>query len=250
MPDILVEALALDGLGLLIFAAILSGVVRGFSGFGTAMIFLPFAAQVVSPFWAVLVLVGMDIFGPLPLVPKMSRQANKRELGWLVGCAALGVPIGVSLLFIIPAEVFRYIMCGISFGLVLFLVLGLRYRGEMTTKLVAGAGAAGGISAGLAGLPGPPVILLYMASTRAVAQVRANLFLFLIGADILLVCVYALAGEFHWTPLVLGIALAVPNSLGNLVGQYVFNPDKAGTYRAVAYVVVAVSAIMGLPLWD
>ena len=49
MPEILSEALALPGLWLLILGALVAGIVRGFSGFGTAMIYLPIAAQVMPP---------------------------------------------------------------------------------------------------------------------------------------------------------------------------------------------------------
>jgi hypothetical protein len=52
------------------------------------------------------------------------------------------------------------------------------------------------------------------------------------------------------TPLVIGLLMAVPNGIGNLIGAAIFNPDKAGIYKAVAYMVIAASAIMGLPIWN
>ena len=45
-----------------------AGLVRGFSGFGTAMIYLPVASQFLTPFEALITLMVMDFFGPLPLV--------------------------------------------------------------------------------------------------------------------------------------------------------------------------------------
>ena len=49
MPDILAQALATEGLWLLFIGAVLGGLARGFSGFGTAMVILPFAAEVFTP---------------------------------------------------------------------------------------------------------------------------------------------------------------------------------------------------------
>lgn len=250
MPDIVAQTLVLPGFGLLVFAAFLSGVVRGFSGFGTAMIFLPFAAQVVPPVWAILALIGMDIFGPMPVLRRAARDADARDLALLLGFGSLFVPAGVWLLTVISPVIYRYVVCIFALVLVGCLLLGLRYRGRPTRVLVGTTGAVAGVSGGVAGIPGPPVILLYMASSLPVAQVRANTMLFLFGFDFVLLTVFWLSGQGAWPPLVAGLMLAVPNAVGNLTGQAIFDPARAKVYRGVAYAIVAASALMGLPLWD
>lgn len=250
MPDIFAEALALPGLWILIVAAFLAGTVRGFSGFGTAMIFLPLAALVVEPVWAILALIGMDILGPIPLIRRVSRDASWPDLSLILGFSALFVPFGVFLLLIISPEIYRYAVSFIALGLVACLVFGLRYSGRPGKPLLAVTGAIAGVSGGLAGVPGPPVILLYMASKLPVAQVRANTFMFLFCFEFIFLTVLAVNGQFTWFPLVLGVVLAIPNGIGNLVGQAIFDPSRAGLYRNVAYGVVIASAVIGLPLWD
>jgi hypothetical protein len=56
MPDILASALATDGLMWIALGSLLAGLVRGFAGFGTAMIYLPFAGQFLTPLGAVMTL--------------------------------------------------------------------------------------------------------------------------------------------------------------------------------------------------
>ena len=57
----------------LVLGAVLAGLVRGFSGFGTAMVFIPIAGQVLSPVATLIVLLVMDLIGPLPnMVPYLS----------------------------------------------------------------------------------------------------------------------------------------------------------------------------------
>ena len=51
-------------LAFLAFGALVAGVVRGFAGFGTAMIYLPVAAQVLSPFAALTTPVVKDLIAP------------------------------------------------------------------------------------------------------------------------------------------------------------------------------------------
>ena len=250
MPDILTQLPDLNGLALLVLAAVVSGVVRGFSGFGTAMIFLPVAALVVDPIWAILAMTGMDILGPLPAVPRAARDAKRRDLTLLLVSAGIMLPIGVWLLASVSPEVFRYAVSLISFALVACLVFGLRYRGPLNTSLVSGAGGAAGFLGGIAGLPGPPVILLYMASEAGAARVRATTMLFLVGFDVLLLVTYLLTGKFEFLPFGLGLCLAIPNGLGVLLGQMIFDPSKEALYRNIAYLVVICAAIFGLPIWD
>ncbi len=49
--------------------------------------------------------------------------------------------------------------------------------------------------------------------------------------------------------IAIGLVLLVPYVAGNLIGARIFNPELERTYRRVAYVIVATSAIVGLPIW-
>ena len=68
MPEVEVhllwQALQFEGLYWLIFAAVVAGLVRGFSGFRTNLVFLPLSGQFLPPFWALLTLVMMNLIGP------------------------------------------------------------------------------------------------------------------------------------------------------------------------------------------
>jgi len=248
--DALLAAIQNQSLWVLVCGALIAGVVRGFSGFGTAMIYLPFAAQVVTPLWAILTLMAMDLIGPIPLIKPALKDAQRRDLLLLLGGAACLLPVGLSLLSTISPETYRYLVSSISIVLLMCLVFGLRYSGKMYPPLVAAVGGLSGFSGGLGGVPGPPVILFYMASTLPVRVLRANMMLFLFFSDILIISVVGIRGELYLTPLLIGLLMAVPNGLGNLIGAAIFNPDKASMYKAVAYMVIGASAIMGLPIWN
>jgi uncharacterized membrane protein YfcA len=248
--ETLLAAIQTEGLWFLVCGALIAGVVRGFSGFGTAMIYLPFAAQVVPPLWAILTLIAMDLIGPIPLIKPAFKDAQRRDLMLLLGGSLCLLPVGLVLLSTISTDTYRYLVSSISIVLLVCLVFGLRYSGKMYPALVAAVGGLAGFSGGLGGVPGPPVILFYMASTLPVRVVRANMMLFLFFTDILIISVVGIRGELYITPLIIGLMMAVPNGIGNLIGAAIFNPDKAGIYKAVAYIVIAASAVMGLPIWN
>jgi len=250
MPDALISALAMPGLIWVAMAALVGGVVRGFSGFGTGMIYLPVAAQVLPPFWAILTLVMMDLFGPVPNLRRAWRDAHKADLARLALGALALLPLGLLVLSLIQPQSFRYAVSFLALGLLVCLVLGLRWRGTLRPPLVFAIGGVSGFLGGLTGLAGPPVILTYLASPHGPAVIRANTMLHLFFFDILLIAMIGARGELNWTPVVIGLMMAVPNILGNMIGAAIFDPERESLYRAVAYGVIAVSAISGLPLWD
>ena len=60
----------------LVLGAVLAGLVRGFSGFGTAMVFIPIAGQVLSPVATLIVLLVMELIGPLPNIPSRIAETS------------------------------------------------------------------------------------------------------------------------------------------------------------------------------
>ncbi len=244
------ESLITTELGWIVLGAVLAGLVRGFAGFGTAMVFLPVAGSVVSPIWALTIMVVMDVIGPLPNVPRALRDGHPGDVVRLSAGMLLALPIGILLLSAMAPDAYRYAVSIIALILLVALIMGLRYRGPLGKKLIFGTGAIGGFLMGSIGLAGPPVIMLYMASTHPAKVIRANLTLFLLSADAMLLVFFAITGFLSLTPVVMGLIVAVPYLLANVAGAAIFKPEYEKAYRIAAYTIIAGSAIAGLPIWD
>lgn len=250
MIEVFQEALAIDGLAYLISAVIIAGLVRGFSGFGTAMVFMPIASQFIPPIWAIAAMTIFDMIGPLPNAPRAIRDGHPRDVVRLGVGLFIGAPLGIYVLTWMSPELFRYSISFFSLLLLVMLAAGVRYRGALTKPLVFGTGGLSGFLFGIAGIAAPPAIMLYMASTHPAKVIRANLTLFLIIADYTMLAVLFVYGMLVPTALVIGAILIVPYTLANIAGAAMFNPNREGMYRAIAYVIIAASAISGLPIWD
>lgn len=243
-------ALATEGLWLLAFGAVLAGLVRGFSGFGTAMVFMPFAAQVLPPVWVLVTMMIMDLIGPIPAIPRALRDGDPGDVLRLGAGALVGVPIGLVVLLAMEPEIFRYAVTGVTMVLLGLLVTGLRYHGAVGRPMLFGTGGLAGLLSGAVGLGGPPVIMLYMMRPLSPAVIRANTMLFLVLIDVLALSLFGLRGLLAATPLVLG-AVLTPAYLGALwLGSAIFDPARETVYRWVAYAIIAGSALSGLPVWD
>lgn len=250
MPEALSAALGQDGLLWLIATVFVAGMVRGFSGFGTAMIFLPVAAKFMEPVWALICLTVMDIFGPIPLLRKAWQAGEPRDVARLGIATLLCLPVGLALLFAVPAEVFRYGVSALAIVVPMLLIAGFRYHGAMSPPVMYGAGALAGVTGGAAGLPGPPVVLLYAASTKPVSIMRANTMMYLFAFDIMLLGWLAFKGRLEAQPIWLGLIFLVPAVLGNITGAAIFDPAREKVYRMVAYAVVFIAAVTSLPIWE
>lgn len=231
------------------FAGFMAGLVRGFSGFGTALIYLPIASMFLSPVQALVTLTVMDSIGPLPAIPRAAREADWPDLRKLLLGMVLALPLGLLLLLSIPADVFRY---GVSFGALLMLIVllfGFRFKGRLSAPKVYGVGAASGVLGGSIGLPGPPVIFFYMSSDHPARVIRATTMVFLLCFDFILLGMLGVQGLASLSNVVLGALLTLPLMLGTLLGTWLFRPSYEKAYRGVAYIIIAVSALRGLPIW-
>ncbi len=243
-------ALSTEGLWLLALAVVLGGLVRGFTGFGTAMIYLPFASSVLPPVWAVISLMVFDLFGPLPNIPRAFKDGTPRDVGWLGLGALIGIPLGLFLLFRLEPDIFRWLVALISLFLLVLLISGWRYKGVLKQKMMVTIGAVSGFLGGVVGLPGPPVILLYMSSSSAIASIRANILLYLVLFDLFAFGVMAVSERLALTPVIIGAILTLPYLFGNVLGAMLFRPEREKTYRIVAYMLIAAAALSNLPIWS
>ena len=237
-------------MGWLMLAALLAGLVRGFSGFGTAMVFLPIASQYLTPFESIASLAIMEFFGTFAVMRKSWSDADKIDLARLVVGMTIVTPFALLLLAKVGSDFYRYSVSVLSLFLLLLIGLGVRYKGKLNPFVIFSVGGLGGLTGGLTGIPGPPVILLYVASSHPISVIRANNLLFLYFFDVCVVLIFALSGVLTLKIFLLGSILALPNFLGNFIGAKLFDPEKTNQYRMFAYIIIAVAAISGLPVWD
>lgn len=243
--------LAAGGWAVLTGTVLLTGAVRGFSGFGTALVFLPLAAMVVQPVAALVLMLLLELIGPLVLVRRAWAEAERRAVGIMALGMLAGLVPGVALLLRLPVEAFRWLVAVVALLAVTAIASGWRWTGSRGAATQAGVGLVSGFMGGVTGLAGPPVVVFTLASPLPATVVRANLILYLLVLDVAFLALLIWNGAFVWGHLLAALLLAPVFVLGNLAGAAVFRalPGESGTYRAVALGLITASAVVGLPLW-
>lgn len=229
---------------------VLSGLVRGFSGFGSALIYIPLVGAIYEPKIAAASFVLIDFFCTIPLAIRAYPVCNKREVFPLTFATACTIPLGALILHYVEPVWLRWFIAILIFGLLAVLVSGWRYRRQASLPLTIGVGLASGISGGATTLTGPLAIIYWLGSASGAAVVRANLMVFFLLTDGFISVVYLARGLL--TPEVIAIALliALPFFAALTVGARLFRGSSELTYRRIAYAIVALAALVSLPLFD
>src|ERR1700754_5087287 len=174
--------------------AFVSGTARGFSGFGSALIFMPLASSIADPRLVAALLLIIDFVAALPLIPNAWKQADRKATAVMVAGALIGVPIGTYFLSRLDPVTTRWIISGFVAALLMLLVSGWRYRGKEHPALSIGIGGLSGFCSGLAQTGGPPIVGYWLGRPIPSAISRANILLFFGASDFFSLVSYALTG--------------------------------------------------------
>ena len=89
MPDLLSIPFLISAV-----VACIAGMVRGFAGFGAAMLMTPVFSALYGPAVGIALCLLLEIAVALPLLPRVVRLVDWRRIGMLLVAAAIGVPFG------------------------------------------------------------------------------------------------------------------------------------------------------------
>jgi uncharacterized membrane protein YfcA len=230
--------------------AALAGLTRGFSGFGGAMVYMPLIAAIYDPRIAAVTILLVDFVSATPFALAQVRRCTWREVGPLSVAMAAGLPIGTWALLVLDPTVLRWCIAAVVLCLVPLLASGWRYHGAPRLPITLGVGLFSGISAGAVLIAGPPVILYWLGAGNSARTVRANLMVFFMICDLVLVAIFGYASLFEARPLALSLLLGVPYLVGMAVGSRFFHGASDRLYRAIAYVIITLAAIVSMPVLD
>src|ERR1700719_3015923 len=137
--------------------AFVSGTARGFSGFGSALIFMPLASSMAAPRLVAALLLIIDFVAAAPLVPNAWKHADRKATAVMVLGALIGVPIGTYFLSRLDPVTTRWIISAFVFALLMLLLSGWRYRGKDHAALAVGIGGLAGLCCRLAQTRAAPI---------------------------------------------------------------------------------------------
>lgn len=230
--------------------AALAGLVRGFSGFGSALIYVPLISAVYGPRVAAPTLLLIDTISSLPFAIHAMPQCNWREVTPVTIAGAVALPLGVAALVYVDPLILRWFISALVLIAVTALAAGWRYRDRPKLGASLGVGVVAGFGGGAVQIGAPPLLVYWLGGQNSAATVRANIMVYFIMQGTLSVLAYIYGGLFTAQTLALSILFGVPFAVLLAVGARWFHGTSDQLYRRVAYIIIAVSGLISLPLFD
>lgn len=235
---------------LLVIAALLGGLARGFSGFGAALVFMPLASKVVGPQIAAPIILLINLFLQVGFIPKAWPHTNGREALVLSIGTVVGIPIGTWMLSRSDPVLVRWMIVGLIVPMLTLLMSGWRYHGKPKTPLTIGVGATAGFFNGIAQVGGPPVVLYWLGGALPTQSVRANFVIYFAISSVITAVSYAFSGLLTSALIGLCLLTAPAYAAGLYFGSHMYGLASERVFRAACYVLIAASAFVSLPIFD
>lgn len=231
---------------LVVFVA---GLVRGFSGFGAGLLYVPIASALFGPKVAAATILLFDIPVAVPFVIRLLPKANVREVMPLAAGAVVMTPLGaVALAHADPVTVRWAISIAVLAGVAL-IAAGLKVPTAAGTGTAVAVGGASGFLNGLAQIGGPPLILYWLGRAVPPETIRASAMLFFAIGTVATLATYLVA-DFIDRAVMLKVVLMAPVfAVAMTMGAGLFGLASPVVYRRVAYALITVAGLLGLPVW-
>lgn len=218
---------------------------KGLSGFGPALIMIPFLTIIYDPLTAIIITTTLDFLAGLTLVYQIRREISWSFVIPIIFTMGIGASFGAYLLGQLPMDTIRQIM-GIAIGL---FALYMMFQGNLKPPSKSGVeflkypvGLVSGLFGGMLGISGPPLVI-YMKLSFSKAFFRTQLiviFLFGAGWRLVLYHLNRIGLNLEWPLLVIFIIVMI---LGVFIGNKVHLKISETLFNRLVAVVIFITAI-------
>ena len=223
-----------------------AALVQSLTGFGLALVAIPFLILVLSPKVAVPMLVGSSIILGGALLVETYRLVDVRKVVYLLFGGILGLPVGAYILARFDPHLLSELIGGVTLVLALLLLLGVSRRFRRERRVSVSAGFLSGMIGGGTAMYGPPVILLGLNQAWDKAHFRANLIAYFEGISLVNMLVFSGFDLVSGPILVLSVSALPGMALGFWGGIRLKDRMPQRVFRALAFGLVFAGGISAL----
>jgi uncharacterized membrane protein YfcA len=234
-----------SSLTLLLLAIVACGAnaIRGLTGLGSAVIFVPFASLVWSAAMALAVSAALDVVGNAYLC-WLNRDivSIPREYWRVVGALTVGILVG-SLFVTLNDKVVRHLVGAVILLMVVIIAFSSRFTiPEIPEGYYTAAGFVVGLISPVSGVPGPAVALMLTLQGKQTEIAKLTPPVLLINAMVRIIGLLAI-GRFDAVTIKTSMIMLPFGLLGVYGGQRV---GRRMPFDQLKYLIVGLVAISGL----
>ena len=208
----------------LIAGALCGGFINGLSGFGYGLAALPFWLIGSPPVIAAQLAALGSVLGQVQTFSTIRKSVTWRHVGPITVAGLIGIPVGVWLLPMVPVAAFKL---GVGLLLISYCIFMLVIAGTWRVQnrrrdVELAAGFAGGITGGVAGIPGPVPVMWGAVQDWPRDDKRALFQIFNLATLVFMLVSTAVAGLMTFE-FFKAAALVVPATIaGTFLGNWLY----------------------------
>ena len=240
--------LALNNSDLLILILIcfFAGLIRGFSGFGLSAFVMSLALTIIPPIELIPVCWWMEFVASVFMIRNGWKDSDKKISIILWLGAVFGLPIGLALTAILDFQTSKIVALVLILILALILLRNFKIQFLSTSVGTISSGVFAGIATGLASIGGMIVAIYVLASQNSARCVRASIVLYIFLNSVTTFIFLILFDVMDHKAFVRGVLLAVPSSIGVVLGSILFMQKLEKYYRPFSLGLLISFSLVGL----
>lgn len=226
-----------------LLSVLVSGVLRGFTGFGSALFSVPVLSMMFAPAQAAPVVMGLQILSGFQTLRGDWTDIDAKSAAPLCLAGSLFSAVGAGLLVNLSPGVVKLVMGVIVLCAVVFLLFGWRFSRRPGFIATSAVGAASGVLNGFSAMGGPPLIVYFLGGPFSARAARATMtFVFMVQGAVSLATVAWLGGVTAAT-IACTVALFPVLAIGTWLGVHAFKRASPPVYRGVAIITLTILAL-------
>ena len=240
--------LALNNSDLLILILIcfFAGLIRGFSGFGLSAFVMSLALTIIPPIELIPVCWWMEFVASVFMIRNGWKDSDKKISIILWLGAVFGLPIGIALTTILDFQTSKIVALVLILILALILLRNFKIQFLSTSVGTISSGIFAGVATGLASIGGMIVAIYILASQNSARRVRASIVLYIFLNSVTTCIFLILFDVMDHKAFERGILLAIPSSIGVVLGSILFMQKLEKYYRPFSLGLLISFSLVGL----
>ncbi len=227
-------------------ACFVGGFMRGFVGFGGALVTIPALTLAYEPRVAVAAMTIVGIPSLVQLLPDAVRQSEHRIILPMSLAILLTTPLGTAALVSINPALMKIVISGLVVIMVVMLMRGWGFQQEVGRPILLAVGAISGLVQGVAGIGGPPTVAVILSRPGPPAQQRGNVLAALTAVSVASFLPLWYFDLFTKLALVIGLVMAPVYVASTTLGSRYFAYGGARHYRRAAMVTLMIIGVVTL----
>jgi uncharacterized membrane protein YfcA len=203
-------------------------------GFGFALIAMPLLVLVIDVRVALVLVTLISLTNTSVLAYTHRKHVPWATVGPMLLGAAAGMPVGLALLLVAPADVIRLLVGVSTVVMTLALLVGVRFSSRSTVSELGVGALSGGLNTST-GINGPPVVLYLQGREHPPAEFRGGMAAFFVGSSVFAMVSYALAGVVTREALLLFVVALPGIAVASWAGHQVADRVEPALFRRLVF---------------